>query len=86
MDTETLLIAYGVAVLVWTTYIALRVYAPRSMTGLREDELTAPYRANKPYFVGFLITNVVLFPIALVLGMIGGILRDDINRLRRGRA
>lgn len=65
----------------WTFYMVFRTYAPNSMRGLRARELTAPYRANRPYFVGFLMTNFVLFPMALFLSATGGVLRNDLRRM-----
>lgn len=80
---EMLMTIYFILMTVWLLYIGIRTYSPQAKRGLREKELSAPYYISRPYFVGFLITNTVLMPFAIVLSAVGGVLNDDIKKLFR---
>jgi hypothetical protein len=72
---------YLIFATVWTLYMTVRTYSPASYRGLRREEICGPYHANRPYFVGFFITNFVLAAFAVPLSAINGILRNDVRRL-----
>lgn len=56
---------YITLALLWTFYMGLERYSMRPQ--------------SRPHFVGFLITNLLLFPIAFIISAFAGILNERIR-------
>lgn len=64
------MLLYLIFATLWTLYMAMETYIFMRPQG-------------RPYFVGFLITNLVLAPFSFVLSISGGVLNDRIKTAYR---
>lgn len=65
------MVTYLVLATLWTLYMGFETYV-----------FTRPQ--SRPYFVGFLITHMLLAPLSFVMSLTSGILRERIETAYRG--
>jgi len=65
------MVTYLILATLWTLYMGFEMYV-----------FTRPQ--SRPYFVGFLITHMLLAPLSFVMSLTSGVLRERIETAYRG--